>query len=73
MKINWAKKLSSRKFWALVAGLATSFLVLANVPENTVAQVAAIIGAFGSIAVYMLSEAYIDGQAVGAADDEEDG
>jgi len=72
MKINWAKKLSSRKFWALAAGLATSFLVLANVPENTIAQVAAVIGAFGSVAVYMLAEAYVDGQAVGAEEEEEE-
>lgn len=73
MKINWAKKLSSRKFWALLAGLATASLVLANVPGNTIAQVAAVIGAFGSIAVYMLSEAYVDGQAVGAEEEEEPG
>ncbi len=73
MKINWAKKLSSRKFWALAAGLATSGLVLAKVPENTIAQVAAVIGAFGSVACYILAEAYIDGQAVGAEDKEEPG
>ena len=73
MKINWARKLSSRKFWALAAGLATSVLVLAKVPENTIAQVAAVIGAFGSVIGYMLAEAYVDGQAAGNEDDEEDG
>ena len=73
MKINWARKLSSRKFWALAAGLATSVLVLAKVPENTIAQVAAVIGAFGSVIGYMLAEAYVDGQSVGNEDDEEDG
>ena len=70
MKINWARKLSSRKFWALAAGLATSVLVLAKVPENTIAQVAAVIGAFGSVVAYMLAEAYVDGQAVSQDDDE---
>jgi len=68
--INWKRKLSSRKFWALLAGLVTTILVFANVPENTVAQAAAIIGAFGSIAVYILAEAYVDGQAVGKDDTE---
>lgn len=72
MKINWAKKLSSRKFWALVAGLATSSMVLGSVPDNTVTQVVAVIGAFGSVCIYMLSEAYVDGQAVGKEDEEED-
>jgi len=63
--IDWKRKLSSRKFWALLAGLATAALVLANVPEDTITRVVALIGAFGSIAVYMLAEAYVDGQAVG--------
>lgn len=43
-KIDWARKLSSRKFWALAAGLATSVLVLAKVDENTTAQVVAVMG-----------------------------
>lgn len=63
MKIDWKRKLASRKFWALLAGLATSALVLANIPENHIAEVVAVIGAFGSIAMYMLAEAYVDGQA----------
>lgn len=73
-QIDWKRKLSSRKFWALLAGLATSGMVLFNISDNTAAQVAAVIGAFGSVAVYMLSEAYVDGQAVGeSGDDSEDG
>lgn len=63
MKIDWKRKLSSRKFWALLVGLATSALVLAKIPENTIAQVVAVIGAFGSVVGYMLAEAYVDGQA----------
>lgn len=71
--IDWKRKLSSRKFWALLAGLATSGMVLMNVSDNTAAQVAAVIGAFGSVAVYILAEAYVDGQAVGAEEEEEPG
>jgi hypothetical protein len=69
MSIDWKRKLASRKFWALLAGLATSALVLANVPENTITQVVAVIGAFGSIVGYMLAEAYVDGQAAGKSVD----
>ena len=65
MKIDWRRKLSSRKFWALLAGLATTTGVLLKVPENTTAQVVAVIGAFGSVVGYMLAEAYVDGQAAG--------
>ncbi len=63
MKIDWARKLSSRKFWALLAGLASSTLMLAKVPDDTIVQVSVVIGAFGSIVCYMLAEAYVDGQA----------
>jgi len=59
-KIDWKQKLSSRKFWALIAALVTSLLVLMRMPEETIAQVVAVIGAFASIAVYILAEASVD-------------
>lgn len=62
--INWRQKLSSRKFWALIAGFIASLLVAFNFSENEIAQVTAVITAFGSIAVYILGEAYVDGQRV---------
>lgn len=62
--IDWKRKLSSRKFWALVAGFVSSLLVLFNFNENDIAQVTAVITAFGSVAVYILGEAYVDGQRV---------
>ena len=59
-KIDWQRKLSSRKFWALIAALVTALLVLMRMPEETITQVVAVIGAFASIAVYILAEASID-------------
>ena len=59
-KINWKEKLSSRKFWAMLAALIVAALVFFNVGENQIAQISSIIGAFGSIAVYMLAEASVD-------------
>ena len=59
-KIDWARKLSSRKFWALIASLITALLVLLKAPEETITQVVAVVGAFASIAVYILAEASID-------------
>ena len=58
--INWRQKLSSRKFWALLAGLMTALMVLMNMPEETIAQVVAVVGAFASVIVYMLAEASVD-------------
>lgn len=60
MKINWKEKLSSRKFWALVAALVLSVLVFFNASDNTATQVGSIITAFGSVCVYTLAEASID-------------
>lgn len=67
--IEWKRKLSSRKFWALLAGFISSLLVAFNFGENEIAQVTAIITAFGSVAVYILSEASID-RAHAKKDDE---
>jgi hypothetical protein len=61
--MNWSKflsKISSRKFWALLAGLIGSVLVVANVDENQIAQVTAIVTGFGTIAVYIFAEASVD-------------
>lgn len=60
MKINWKEKLSSRKFWALVAALVLSILVFFNASDNVVTQVGSIITAFGSVCVYTLAEASVD-------------
>lgn len=60
MKIDWKSKLSSRKFWALVAGFVGSLLVAFNVSEGSISQVTAIITAFGSVAVYILAESSVD-------------
>lgn len=59
-KVNWKAKLSSRKFWALLAALATSVLGAAGASNNTAVQVTGIITAVGACAVYMLAEAYTD-------------
>lgn len=64
-KINWGQKLSSRKFWSLLIALIVAGLVMAKVSEESIKQVVAVIGAFSSIAIYILAEAYVDGKRVG--------
>ena len=59
-KTELFRKLASRKFWALLAGFIGSMLVVFNVGDNDIAQVTAVITAFGSVAVYMLAEASVD-------------
>ena len=59
MKINWKQKLSSRKFWALLAALSVAIIGGAVSPE-VAAQVSGIIGAVGACIVYMLAESSVD-------------
>jgi hypothetical protein len=58
--IDWKTKLSSRKFWAAVAGWVTSLLTAFNVTDNVIAQVSLIVAGIGSLAIYMLAEGMAD-------------
>ena len=62
-KINWAKKLTSRKFWAAVIGFVTPIMTIANVPENTAVQITAIIMAGGTLIAYIIGEGMTDAAA----------
>lgn len=60
--IDWKRKLGSRKFWALLAGVVTSVLVLAGAGEDTIVKVTALITSVGAVIAYMLAEAHVDGK-----------
>ena len=58
MKFSWDLffiKITSRKFWVAVAGLATSIMAFLNCNANTIVQVTAMIGAFGSVVGYLIA------------------
>lgn len=59
MKIDWKVKLSSRKFWFAIAGLATAILGGVVSPE-IVAKVTGIISALGVCVIYILGESHVD-------------
>lgn len=58
--IDWKRKLGSRKFWACLAGFLTSIGVICGLKDASLQQMVGVITAFGSLAVYMLSEAKAD-------------
>lgn len=62
-KINWTKKLTSRKFWAAVIGFVTPIMTIANVPDNTAVQITAIIMAGGTLIAYIIGEGMTDAAA----------
>ena len=60
MNIDWKKKLSSRKFWALVSALIIAVVVLCVTDAGTIERITSVVGAFLSVAVYIFCEASID-------------
>lgn len=64
MKIDWRRKLSSRKFLAAVAGVIISVMVTFNVDAVMQERVAGVISAAGILAIYMLAEGAADKAAV---------
>ncbi len=56
----WINKLTSRKFWAAVAGFVTPLMLAFGVAESTATQVAAIIMAGGAVVAYIIGEGMID-------------
>ena len=59
-QINWAKKLTSRKFWAAVVGFVTPMMVAAGATDNTVTQVVAIIMGGATLIAYIIGEGLVD-------------
>lgn len=59
------RKLSSRKFWAALAGFVTSILYALRWAESDITQMAGIITAAGVLAVYIFGEAAADAAGAG--------
>lgn len=60
MKIDWKRKLTSRKFWAAVVGFVTPTLLAFGVADDVVTQVAGIITAGATLIAYIIGEGLID-------------
>ena len=57
---NLKAKLTSRKFWAGIAGFISPILVLMKMPESEVVTVCALITSCGTLIAYIFSEGYVD-------------
>lgn len=60
MKIDWKRKLTSRKLWAAVAGFVSGLLIFLGYPKETAVQVAALIMSGASIVAYCVGEGLAD-------------
>ena len=59
-KIDWRRKLTSRKFWVAIIGFVTTVMIALNIDKMTVEQVAAIISAMGTLVAYIIGEGLTD-------------
>lgn len=60
-KIDWKRKLTSRKFWLAVATFVTMLMIFLKVDKGTAEQVAALIMAGATVIGYIVGEGLADG------------
>lgn len=60
MKINWVRKLTSRKLWLSVASFVSMMFVALGGAESEAAQISALIMAGATVIGYVLAEGLAD-------------
>lgn len=60
MKIDWVKKLTSRKFWLAVVGLASGLVIAFNGSAETAETVSGCIMSLASVVAYIIGEGLTD-------------
>ena len=60
MKIDWAKKFTSRKFWVAVAGFVSGLIIAFTGDETTATTVSGCVMSAASVIGYMIGEGLAD-------------
>lgn len=63
-KIDWKRKLSSRKLWAALAGIVTGLAMVFGLDENTISTVAGAVVSVASVVAYIMAEGKVDAESV---------
>ena len=69
-KIDWKRKLSSRKLWAAVAGIVTGLAMVFRLDESTINSVAGAVVSVASVVAYIITEGKVDAESVKKATEE---
>lgn len=72
-KIDWVRKLTSRKFWAAVVGFVTPVMLACGANDSQATQIAGIIMAGATLIAYIIGEGMTDAAAIGKDTDNTDG
>lgn len=60
MKIDWKKKLTSRKLWLAIAGMVGGFILAFNGSAETVETISGCIMSVASVVAYIIGEGLVD-------------
>lgn len=71
MKIDWKRKLTSRKFWAAVVGFVSPTMIAVGASQSEVTQVTAIIMAGATLIAYIIGEGMTDAALTDKESEEE--
>ena len=63
-KIDWKRKLSSRKLWAAVAGIVTGLAMVFGLDQGVISNVAGAVVSAASVMVYIITEGKVDAESV---------
>ncbi len=70
MGIDWKRKLTSRKFWAALAGLVGAVAVFCGAGDSVVTEISAVVSAAGVLIAYILGESIVDSASSSEKKDE---
>lgn len=68
-KIDWKRKLTSRKFWTAIAGFAAMLVVAFGGTEDQATQITALIMAGAAVVAYIIGEGLADAAGANSAED----
>lgn len=71
-KIDWKRKLTSRKLWMAAAGLVSGIILAFGFTEETATAVSGCIMSAASVAAYIIGEGLADCADVNASKEEKD-
>lgn len=63
-KIDWKRKLSSRKLWAAAAGIVTGLAMVFHLDEDTISSIAGAVVSVASVVTYIITEGKVDAESV---------
>ena len=63
-KVDWKRKLSSRKLWAAVAGVVAGLAMVFGLDEGTISNVAGAVVSAASLVAYIITEGKVDAEGV---------